>query len=391
MRMNDELLDLVRGRVPNTSEWRTEVPDDYRFKGSRNKPLTCKTAAAYYAYRIGRTAESLTHLEWWLGYVKLPFMQAEELTGEEVYRAMFIYPSYASAALARRLGRPDIERACLDFTRAGVTWLGVGAGSGPGRKVLNHHLDDVTRPCVLIGEGDYPSKLPYVAQPGMRGHIRNRDGGHQTFHFAESVGLSAIVGQAAGLVVPRKLTPWQCDLFAAINAIAPGIDILGFSPNQQVQLLGLINNPTNLGLLAEVMKWISGYGPSCDFEFIRYMDHAIIAYMLENHSSSTDDRMIDCWFPGGKTVKASADDGLRSSHLSMTCVETATDVVCSGGGRSVSVAKHTVAESHRISVRDRVVTLHTQGIGTELPTVPQPPVVINPRDPSTQKENKWRF
>lgn len=389
--MNNELLDLVRGKVPGTAKWREEVPTDYTFKGSRNKPLTCKAAAGHYAYRVGKTAEAIAHLEWWLGYVKLPFMQGEELTPEEVYRPMFIYPAYSSAALARRMGRPDIERACLDFVRAGVTWLGMGAGTGPGKKVTNHHLDDVTAPCVLVGDGGYWSKLPYVAQAGMRGHIRNRDGGPQTFHFTESVGLSAIVGQAANLDVPRKLTPWQCDLFAAIGEMAPGIDILGFSSVQRTQFLAMLNNPTNLGLVVEAVKWIAAYGPPMDFEFIRYVDGSVFVYMLKNHSSSTDDRMIDGWLLGGATMKASADDGLRSSHLAMTCQETSNEIACSGGGRTVTIMKPQVTESHRISVRNRSVKLRAAGISTEPPTVPPPVNNGGQNQSSGSKENKWNI
>lgn len=387
--MNRELLDLVRGKVPETSFWKEEVPSDNSLRGSKNKPLTCKAAASYYSYRVGRTEEAIRHLEWWIEYVKLPFMQGEELTPEEVYRPMFIYPPYAAAALARRLGRTDIERACLGVVRAGVVWLGMGTGTGPGKMVTNHHLDNVTAPCILVGDGEFPSKLPYVAQAGMRGHIRNRDGGPQTFHFTESIGLSAIVGQAANLSVPRKLTPWQCDLFAAIGDIAPGIDVLGFSPNQRVQFLGMLNNPTNLGLVVEVVKWIAAYGPSLDFEFIRYVDGSVFVYMLKNHSSSTDDRMIDGWLLGGSTLKASADDGLRSSHLSMECQETSNEIACSGSGRSVAIAKPRIAESHRISVRNKVVQLHAVGVSIDPPVVPGTNNTGSGNHVPSSKENKW--
>lgn len=389
--MNRELLDLVRGKVPETSFWKEEVPNDNSLRGSKNKPLTCKAAASYYAYRIGRTEEAMNHLGWWLEYVKLPFMQGEELTPEEVYRPMFIYPPYAAAALARRLGRSDIERACLDFVRAGVVWLGMGTGTGPGRIVTNHHLDNITAPCVLIGDGGFSSKLPYVAQAGMRGHIRNRDGGPKTFHFTESIGLSVIVGQAANLVVPRKPTPWQCDLFAAIGDVAPGIDVLGFSSNQRVQFLGMLNNPTNLGLVVECVKWIASYGPQLDFEFIRYIDGSVFVYMLKNHSSYTDDRMIDGWFLGGTTMKASADDGLRSSHLSMICQETSNEIACSGGGRSIAIMKPKAAESHRISVRNKVVSLHTAGVSIDPPVVPSANTPGSENHPSESSENKWNI
>lgn len=389
-KMNEDLLDLVAGRVARHGEWPTEVPNDYHFPGSRNKPLTCKAAEGFDAFRRHKLDQVQRSLDWWPGYFETPFMQGEEFTGEEVYASMFVYPPYAVAALARKVGRLDVADACLSYVRAQCTWLGIGAGTGPGKIVTDHLLNNVSQPVVLVGNGGFRTNLRYVARAGMRGLIRNRDGGPQTFHFTESIGLSVILHQALGLSTKRSYTPWQYDLFAAINTFTPDLDIMGFSSAQRTQLLALVNNPTNLGLLTEVVKWVKDYAPPMDFEFIRYVNGAVYVYMLKNHSSSTDDVMISAWLPNGTTYHASADDGLRSSHLPMTCHETPTTIVCEGGGRRAVVVKPTIAESHRVSVRSGVVSVSAPGVIVVPPVVPLP-TAPNPSIPSTQKESKWRF
>jgi len=384
VRMNEELLELVRGRVPRTAEWRTEIPNDYSFRGSRNKPLVCATAEAFHAYLTGDPARVLRMLDWWVGFCDLPLSEGEELTPEEVYRAMMVYSAFLAGALARKVGHRAAEAACLANCRAHVGWLALGAGAGSGKKVTDHHLADVTKPCVLVGDGPFVTHLPYVAQAGMRGWIRNRDGGPQTFHFTESVGLSVIVGQAAGLGFERRLTPWQVDVFSAGLALSPGVAPLGLSPADRADLAAYLGEPEVPARALALASWVRDLCPSEDFEYVRHADGSVEVYMLENHSSSTDDRMVDAWRAGGETAKASADDGLRSSHLHMTAREEAGWVVVEGGGRVVSVRMAEPPVAWRASSRSGTFTFWTPATEPPHPE-PQPP---DPTRPRTQHDRR---
>lgn len=384
VRMNDELLKLVQGKIPETREWQTEIPTGYALNGSRNKPLVCATAEAYHAYLTGNPSRVLRMLDWWVGFCDLPFSDGEELTPEEVYRSMMVYSAFAAGALATKVGHAAAAKACLENCRAHVGWLALGAGAGSGKKVTDHHLSDVTKPCVLVGDGPFVTHLPYVAQAGMRGWIRNRDGGPQTFHFTESVGLSVIVAQAAGLGFERKLAPWQNDLFRATVAFCPAADPLGLSRSDASALASYLASPESPARAMEIAAWVRDLCSNDDFEFVRHADAAVETYMLENHSSSTDDRMVDAWRAGGGTAKASADDGLRSSHLHMTAREEAGWIVVEGGGRVVSVRMAESPVAWRASSRSGTFTFWTPA--TEPPhSEPQPP---DPTRPRTQRDRR---
>lgn len=386
VRMNEELLQLVCGKLPATSEWRTEVPSGYALAGSRNKPLVCATAEAFHAYLSGNPARVLQMLEWWVGFCDLPFSDNEELTPEEVYRSMMVYSAFAAGALARKVGHKQAEAACLANCRAHVGWLALGVGGGSGKKVTDHHLGDVTKPCVLIGDGPFVTHLHYVAQAGMRGWIRNRDGGPQTFHFTEGVGLSVIVGQAAGLGFERRLAPWQWDLFRAVLAFAPDVAPLGLSSADRSALAAYLGTPESAARALRIGEMVKDLCPNDDFEFVRHADAAVETYMLENHSSSTDDRMVDAWRAGGGTAKASADDGLRSSHLHMTAREEDGWIVVEGGGRVVSVQMSASPVAWRASSRAGEFLFWTPAAAPP----PAPGQAPDPTRPSTQRESRGR-
>ena len=389
VQMNQELLQLVRGKAPTTSEWRTEVPTDYSFRGSRNKPLVCKTAEAFHGYLAGNPGMTLRALDWWVGFCRLPLSAGEELTPEEVYRSMMVYAAFAAGALARKVGHAEAEAACLANARAHVAFLALGAGGGSGKTVTNHHLDKIGAPCILVGDGPFKTHLPYVAQAGLRGWIRNRDGGPQTFHFAEHIGLSVILGQAAGLGFERNLAPWQVDLFNSTIAFRPDTPPLGLAPADRTALAGFLGAPESATRAAQIVAMASNC-PEVGFEFVRHDDAAVETYMLENHASSTDDLMVDAWRAGGETAKASADDGLRSSHLRMTAREDgAGNIVVEGGGRSVSVAMSPRPITWRASVRAGRISLHQPNTSPTPAPAPAPPP--DPTRPSTQRGHRRQW
>lgn len=382
--MFSEMRQLVTGRIPDTRKWKGEIPPPGGVGASRNKPLVCATAEGYHAFLTARPARVLEMLGWWVWFCGQPFTDGEELTPEEVYRAMMLYSAFGAAALARKVGHQEAEAACLAYCRAHVGWLALGAGAGAGKKVTDHHLGDVTKPCVLVGDGGFISALPYVAQAGMRGWIRNRDGGPQTFHFTDASGLSVALAQAAGLGYDRRLAPAQDEALKAAMKFAPSIPPLGFNDAQRRALLLYLADPAVLASAVDIVALVAYHCPNDDFEFVRHADASVEVYMLENHSSSTDDRMVDAWRAGGGTAKASADDGLRSSHLHMTAREEGGQIVVEGGGRSVSVQMSSSPIAWRASARSGAFSFWTPA--TEPPPAPAP----DPTRPSTQRESRSR-
>ncbi|MCC7112151.1 MAG: hypothetical protein IT382_22855, partial [Deltaproteobacteria bacterium] len=181
------------------------------------------------------------------------------------------------------------------------------------------------------------------------------------------------------------LTPWQSDLFKATLAFSPGVAPFGLSPADIAALAAYLGEPESAARAMPIADMVKDLCPNDDFEFVRHADASVETYMLENHSSSTDDRMVDAWRAGGATAKASADDGLRSSHLRMTAREGGGAIIVEGGGRSVSVQMSASPVVWRASARSSVLTFWAQA--STPPPAPPPP---DPTRPRTQRESKGR-
>lgn len=376
-KMGDELLLLAQGAIPATREWQTEIHlERGALPASRNKFLVCNSAEAIFAWRRNDHEHVRAILDWWVWFATTPFTAGEDLTPEEVYRAMQAYAALAAAAVAKLAGHADAYAAALQLAKAHAAWLLLGAGCGPAKKVRDHHLDKTDKPVVLVGDGAPVSALPYIAQAGKRGWIRNREDGPKLFHFTESVGLSAIVGQAAGLPVPRKLTPWQADILAALQSFAPGLPPFGFSSADQVAARAFLSNPTDPTLARHVVTWVEHQAPDQPFAFVRYVDGSVVSLCEHAGGSSTDSRMIDAWYSDGRSMKTSADDGLRSASPSQRGFELGESFACQleSGGTVMTLPRPAAAEAWRVRTADGAVTFTVPGVTAPAPTSPTPPV-----------------
>lgn len=390
--MSDELLLLAQGIVPRTRAWQTEIHlQRGALPASRNKFLVCNAAELLFAWSKNNHTRVRDILDWWVWFAETPFTAGEDLTPEEVYRTMQAYAALTAAAVAKQAGQTAAYAATLGLAKAHAAWLLIGAGCGPAKKVRDHHLDKVGKPVVLIGDGQPVSHLPYIAQAGKRGWIRNRDGGPKTFHFCESIGLSAIVGQAAGLMVPRKLTPKQVDMLAALRDFAPGLPPFGFSAADREVARDFLANPANPALARRVVAWLERYAPSLPFTFVRYVDGSVVSLCEYAGTSSTDSRMIDAWYNGGLSMKTSADDGLRSASPSQRGFELGDAYACQleSGGTVMTLPRPRAAEAWRLRTANGTVTLTLPGASAPAPTSPAEPGTIPPKPGKTQRRRRW--
>lgn len=383
VKMWSEMYSLIKGKIPNTSLWKREIPSDTNLPGSWNKPLVCNTAEGFWALILNKLSVVMARLDWWVEFCKKALGGGEGTSPEEIYRSMPISSAFASAALARRVGRRDVEIACGNNARAHITFLALGTATAPGRKVRNHHLEDTSKPYVLEGDGDQICSLNWVGVVGPRGWVRNRkDGEDPLFQFTTAVSFSWLLAKVAGKNPPRNLEPFGHDLCNAIVNFEPDADFYGFSPQNREDLRLFMENPANQELVKKLLPWIQGPGlaPSQGYTYIRYVDNSFAIYMHRSQGSSTDPTMICVWYSSTrKSAMTSADDGLRVSSDPQRSWETATAICCQklSGGPIMTVLKPTAEESYRIvSDENGVVTMTTKGVTTSpTPTpIPVPPV-----------------
>lgn len=396
VKMWGEMLSLIRGRVPTTELWRREIPTGVSLPGSWNKPLVCNTAEAFFGFLAHNTNLIKQRLDWWMEFCRSkPLGGGEGLSPEEIYRSMPISAAFAGAALARRVGRTDAEVACSNNARAHVTWLALGTGTGPGRKVRDHHLENIEKPCVLIGDGDPICELPWVAVAGPRGWVRNREKKQAPlFQFTTAVSFSWLLATVAGKNPPRKLEPFGHDLCAAILAFEPSTPLYGFDPSDRDDLRRFMEDPTDPERARKLLPFVQrpGLAPSQGYTYVRYVDGSVVVWMHRSQGSSTDPTMICVWYRGGKTAMTSADDGLRSSSDPQKAWESATAIYCQklSGGPILTVLKPNSAEAYRVvSDENGVVTMTVPGqaLGPSIP----PDVPVAPQKPPKRRKPWWRF
>lgn len=396
VKMWGEMLSLIRGKVPSTELWRREIPLGMNLPGSLNKPLVCNTAEGFWGFLAHSTVLIKQRLDWWVEFLRSkPLGGGEGLSPEEVYRGMPITSSFASAALARKVGRSDAEIACGNNARAHVTWLAFGTGTGPGRKVRDHHLENIERPCVLIGDGDPICELPFVAVAGPRGWVRNREKKQAPlFQFTTGVSFSWLLALVAGKNPKRKLEPFGADLCDAVLAFEPGVAPYGFSPQDREDLRRFMDDPTDPAKARKLLPFVQGTGlaPSQGYTYVRYVDGSVAVWMHRSQGSSTDPTMISVWFRGGKTAMASADDGQRASSDPQKAWESETAIYCQklSGGPILTVLKPNSAEAYRIVAEENgAVTMTAGGVAQPIPLPPitEPVVVTVPPKPT--KRRRW--
>lgn len=393
VRMWDEMLSLIKGESPATDIWRREIPIGTSLPGSWNKPLVCNTAEAFWAFLANRPLVIRERLDWWVEFCKKSLGGAEGLSPEEIYRGMPISAAFAGSALARRVGRRDAEFACANNARAHVAWLALGTATAPGRRVRDHHLEDTSKPCVLIGDGADICDLPWVAVAGPRGWVRNREKKQAAlFQFTTAVSFSWLLAKVAGKNPRRSLEPFGHDLCEAIVAFDPDAAFYGFSQQDRATLRAFLDAPWEPSRAKKLLPWIQdvGLAPSQGYTYIRYVDGSVVVYMHRSTGSSTDPTMICVWYAGSrKSAMASADDGLRSSSDPQVAFETSTAICCQkvSGGVVMSVPKPSVEESYRVDVSDSGVVTMTEGGRVVEPVKPSAPIAQPPVEEKPAKQH----
>lgn len=403
VKMWGELLSLIKGKIPGTSLWKREIPSGTSLPGSWNKPLVCNTAEGFWGLLTGKSGIVTQRLDWWVEFCSSkPLGGGEGLSPEEIYRGMPISASFAGAALARMVGRPDAEIACGRNSRAHITFLALGTATAPGRRVRDHHLDNVAKACVLEGDGADICPLNWVGVVGPRGWVRNRkDGEPPLFQFTTAVSFSWLLAKVAGKNPARNLEPFGHDLCAAIVAFEPGAPFYGFSPQDREDLRLFLADPTDAARARKLLPWIQGPGlaPSQGYTYIRYVDGSFAIFMHRSQGSSTDPTMICVWYAGTrKSAMTSADDGLRESSDPQRAWETVASIQCQklSGGPTMEILKPTAAEAYRIVSDENGVVTMTVGEsgGHDEPPAPGQPsgsVNQNPRPRRGRRGGGRRF
>lgn len=393
VKMWGEMLSLIKGKVPRTELWRREIPKGASLPGSWNKPLVCNTAEGFFGFLAHNTAIIKQRLDWWVEFCRSkPLGGAEGLSPEEIYRSMPITAAFGGAALARKVGRFDAELACGRNSRAHIAFLALGTATAPGRRVQNHHLDNLAKPCVLEGDGPDICPLNWVGVVGPRGWVRNRKKGEPAlFQFTTAVSFSWLLAKVAGKNPSRNLEPFGHDLCEAILAFEPGVAFYGFSPQDREDLRLFLARPTDPERARKILPWIQGPGlaPSQGYTYIRYVDGSFAIFMHRSQGSSTDPTMICVWYAGTrKSAMTSADDGLRESSDPQRAWETATSIQCQklAGGPTMTVLKPTADEAYRVdSDENGVVTMTVPG---QAPGTSVPPDVTDVA-PQPERRRRW--
>jgi hypothetical protein len=373
------LLDLLRHRPPRVprAKWQTNYVIG-SISESPNKQAVSNACELVYQFdRVGyNTCKQI--LSWWEWKAGEPFMPKECLTPEEAYRGLTAYPDMVAVGVGVKLGTDHAVDGALTLARAHFAWCLLGLGPVPGRIVLDHHLEDIHRPCVLIGQGRAKHALRRVAQAGKRGWVR-RDTAPKNFQFTDHVGLSTIVYQGLQWDIPRKTRNycrWQTDILAAIVDRFPFVPVWGLDPSLRITARDFANNPTDKRNVEAILPWLKP--TSLPVKFTRFEDASVIAALLAGDSSSTDSLMLDGAYANGEVQMTSADDGLRSSTVRQVAWEEDRAFACqavSGGGPVMRIPKPLVPVAYSILSREGRTWVEgpIHGASTPLMEVPAQP------------------
>lgn len=342
--LGQTLLDLLRGVRPTLppSSWETNYVVG-AVSESPNKQAVSNADQLLWSYEREEWSTCNAILDWVVGLEAQPFMPKECLTGEELYRALTALPCLVFAGIALKMGRDDAYVAALKLARAHVSWALLGLGPVPGREVLDHHLEAVSEPCVLIGRGKAKFPIRRVAQAGKRGWVRNRDAGAKKFQFIEHLAHSVMVYQALRWDIPRKVRKaceWPVETFNAITNRFPILPTWGFGPDEILDLSEFANDPADWRNVQPLIPHLKA--TSLPVQFTRYEDGSVVSVLLRGDSSSTDSLMLDACYANGEVRLTSSDDGLRPKAVRQVAWEESAAFACrpeSGSGPTMRIPK----------------------------------------------------
>ena len=376
------LLEAIRGGKPERAFYEKNLDLDRSRSGSANHKMQCNPCELLDALNRHDFARADAVLSWCEWYVEQALHENECLTPNPSYRGAIETGTLALAGGALERGRAELGGRLLKRSRAGIAWILAGVAPGDARKVVDHHLDKVGQQVLLIGNGPVEpglvKGLPFFAQPGKRGHVREGGSGNHfgPFEDTSNSGIAILVAQAVGLGT------YPADFGATFRALRkrwPNLPPFGFSEEDARIARAWISNPTDELIARKISEWING-APMPDFPvaFIRYADDAVMAFLSRVDGSSTGCEMIESVQAGGLHYMGSADTGSRDSDndptddvRSQVATETADSVSCrwaDGSGRTIVVPKPTSPEAFRFVSPGHPGTVSVLSKGAPMPS-----------------------
>lgn len=394
------------------------VRENYDLKrataGSANHRLGSNPAWGLDALRRGDTATVNAVLGWagWLvGFVEddptalpQPLHENEGLNSAQYYRERMDVGTYALALLALLAGRTVLAAKIMERCRASVGWALLGIFKGGARALVKNDPQPISVPHLLFADGPVMSLpgaigFPHCASAGMRGLTRHpgahgRSGPYDDFNRTF---LRVMVADAVGIGHAVK---GEHKWFAAIRKRLPSIPPWGLSPADVEVALAFLADPLNVELARIIHGWTLSCLPILPFTIVQRASGAKEFVMRRSHGSSNGSLAAEICNSDGTRHLVSPDNGQRGgkederkNHQPFVATETP----------DVWTAEWVSGEGKRISCprppEEDAVVWRVDSYGRDRSdfwppkSAPVPPPVppVNPKDPSTQKESKWRF
>lgn len=399
------LLTALNGGVPDPSGYDATVALQRARTGSANHKMWSNPTRALVGLNTKKFEKTDAVLSWCEWYVEQALHENECLTPNPSYRGAIETGTLALAGCALVRGRAALLDRLLKRSRAGIGWILLGVGSGAARRVRNHHMDKIGQSVLLVGDGERGggvTGLPYFAQPGKRGRVREGPSGSHTgpFEDTENLGLGILVAQAlGGYPYPKG---WA-DLFTAIRQRWPSLPPFGLSEEDRTVARAWIRNPTDETLARQIVGWVNEAPmPDHPLNIDRYADGAVAFWLEEVDDSSTGADVVDVLMADGTHYLGSVDTGSRDSTKGgaedvspQIVLETEGSLICkwkSGAREEIIVPKPRGQRAFRI---------HSPGFGGRAAIVqaggviaPEPPagpaVPVTPPAPVAPPKKKRR-
>lgn len=383
------LLVALNGGRPDPADYAATVSLNRSRTGSANHKMWSNPTKALVGLNTKDFGSTDAVLSWCDWYVEQPIYENECLTPNPSYRGAIDTGTLCLAGCALERGRDVLLDRLLKRSRAGEAWILVGAGSGLARRVRNHHLDKLGQSVLLVGDGERSGLdgLPYFAQAGKRGRVREGASGNHVgpFEDTENLGLSVLVAQALGGI---RYPKGYADLFEALRRRWPTLPVFGLSREDRATARAWLRNPLDTLLAGRLVEWINGApAPDHPVNVDRYDDGAIAFWLEEVGDSSTGADVVDVLLADGTHYLGSVDSGSRDSGRPgdvqdvdpQVVTEAAESFVCrwrSGERPQIVVPKprgKRVFRIHSSGAGGRAVLVHGSGAAIQVDTPTDPP------------------
>lgn len=262
--------------------------------------------------------------EWWVGQ---PLHEREALTPSGSYRPDMDIGAWVLAGIALDAGATVLASRLLDRSRAGLSYLLLGAGLAPTRAITDHGIPGTAM--IVIGNGKLlplpgsGGRAPRIIQAGKRGHVRAdlRDVGERVeggssfagaWMYESGWSLSAMVAQALGMPYDGKPVSWEHGMFVECRRRWPSLPPYGYGSAERSDGRDLLANLADPDAARRIVKLAAEALPALPFEFVRYSDRSIVVVANELDESSTGGVAIAAQWSNGNWLHASCDTGGRA-------------------------------------------------------------------------------